>query len=270
MGQTSSTATVAAVPNATYLGCYLDLQGLLQNQRLLAQASFIDAAMTPALCAAHMSSFQYFGLEYAKECWGADALTTGATLAPSPSDCAFECAGDADALCGAGYRINVYQNQQPTPNQCRGDVSITSTLTMATTVTLAANNTVPSIVTATVTAVPDPLTVTVTTTATASPSTITSVITTASLSTLTSLVTSTTTVTTTTAGVAPSVVTVTSTTSTCSLAARPTSQLLSNPSFETSSFPPWSYILNSTFSGSQVVNMSYYFDEPAYNGTYAA
>lgn len=263
---------VAAVPNTTYLGCYLDLQGSIQNRRLLAQASFVDEAMTPALCAAHMSSFQYFGLEYANECWGADTLATGATLAPSPSDCDFECVGDADALCGAGYRINVYQNQQPTPNQCRGDVSITSTLLTPTTVTLAANNTVPSIVTATVTAVPDPLTVTVTTTATATAtlSTVTSVITTAFLSTLTSLVTSTITVTTTTAGVAPSVVTVTSTTSTCSLASRPTGQLLSNPSFETSSFTSWHYILNSTFSGFQILNMSYYFTDPAYDGTYAA
>lgn len=108
MGITSSTARVAIIPGATYLGCYTDLIGASNVTRILPDAYVNSYDMSVEKCATIMSGYKYFGVEYANECFGANTLDPGAQLAPA-TDCNFECVGAMSDQCGAGYRINVYQ-----------------------------------------------------------------------------------------------------------------------------------------------------------------
>lgn len=173
MGQASSTAQVAAIQGATYMGCYTDLQGALNGQRALPEAYLSSDNMTPIKCATAMAAYTYWGLEYANECWGANAITTGSVLAPA-ADCNFACSGASTEQCGAGNRLNLYQN---TPaSQCASAVTVTApgstvtqNITMAavtTSVTYTQNITMPA--STTTTTITQPAT-TVTTTVTTTP-----------------------------------------------------------------------------------------------------
>jgi hypothetical protein len=85
-------------------GCYADNNA---GQRLLNGASYADDSMTVEHCAAFCAKYQYFGVEYGRECY------CGNTLASSPvsdSDCSFACAGDSAETCGAGNRLDGYIN----------------------------------------------------------------------------------------------------------------------------------------------------------------
>lgn len=105
MGQTSSSLAPAQLADAAYLGCYTDSTA----QRALAATFFVSESMTPAKCAAYMSDYEYFGLEYSNECWGAHTISQTASLVPQ-SECNYQCTGDATQPCGGSLRINIYQN----------------------------------------------------------------------------------------------------------------------------------------------------------------
>lgn len=105
MGQTSSSLAPAQLADAAYLGCYTDST----SQRALAATFFVSESMTPAKCAAYMSDYEYFGLEYSNECWGAHSISQTASLVPH-SECNYQCTGDATQSCGGSLRINIYQN----------------------------------------------------------------------------------------------------------------------------------------------------------------
>jgi hypothetical protein len=72
--------------------------------------------MTVAKCAAHCQAFEYFGVEYAVECYCGDALS--GTAAGTESECSQLCAGDNTEWCGGPNRLSLYRkadNEPPTP-----------------------------------------------------------------------------------------------------------------------------------------------------------
>jgi len=61
--------------------------------------------MTAAKCAAHCSDYEFFGVEYGRECWCGEHPPQQ----PAPEfECSFPCAGDRKTACGAGRRSNVW------------------------------------------------------------------------------------------------------------------------------------------------------------------
>ncbi|GKT89334.1 WSC domain-containing protein [Colletotrichum tofieldiae] len=99
-----------------YAGCFKDL---VNNTRLLGEAFLATDDMTLDKCAAFCSkgayndgAFNYFGVEYSRECfcgWDVKAAQTST----SESDCSSSCAGSPIGLCGAGNRLSVYNNTIP-------------------------------------------------------------------------------------------------------------------------------------------------------------
>lgn len=63
--------------------------------------------MTLEACKAFCANYQYFGVEYARECYCGNTFNTGSVAAPA-SECSMTCAGDASEFCGAGNRLSVY------------------------------------------------------------------------------------------------------------------------------------------------------------------
>lgn len=112
-------ASASALPNSlkivqtgapyTFSGCYVDNS---DGHRALPAATYADDHMTIASCAAFCSQYKYFGLEYARECYCDNTLSSAASPADA-SDCSSPCAGDASATCGAADRLSVYQNTAP-------------------------------------------------------------------------------------------------------------------------------------------------------------
>ncbi|KAK4119092.1 WSC-domain-containing protein [Parathielavia appendiculata] len=111
-------ASVHSLPNSlgrrqaevyTSKGCYVDNS---DGHRALSAANYADNGMTVASCAAFCSRYKYFGLEFARECYCDNTISSAATIADN-SECSFPCAGDATATCGAGDRLSVYENTAP-------------------------------------------------------------------------------------------------------------------------------------------------------------
>ncbi len=57
------------------------------------------------MCQTHCAGYNYFGVEYGRECW---CSKTAPTNAAATADCNMVCAGDSTQLCGAGNRLNVW------------------------------------------------------------------------------------------------------------------------------------------------------------------
>lgn len=88
----------------THLGCFIDVP-----QRALTADFKGDDDMTVEMCAEYCTPYQYFGVEYGRECYcGNDRAAD--SVAASDADCSFACAGDTSETCGAGMRLNVYTN----------------------------------------------------------------------------------------------------------------------------------------------------------------
>ena len=104
-GLPSSRPPVAARDAAfTRLGCFTD-----GTTRALSADSKGDDALTVETCAAFCSSYQYFGVEYGRECYCGNDRDVSSVAAPD-ADCSFPCAGDATETCGAGLRLDLYIN----------------------------------------------------------------------------------------------------------------------------------------------------------------
>jgi hypothetical protein len=90
-----------------YKGCYVD-----SGARTLSGASFVNGtSMTQEMCVAGCKArgFKMAGVEYAQECYCADAMKDGVQVA-GMADCeGMLCKGDASEYCGAGGRIAVWE-----------------------------------------------------------------------------------------------------------------------------------------------------------------
>jgi hypothetical protein len=99
-------ATIPTLAPFSDLGCHKEPPR--HDGRALKGASYSsDDGMTKEACGAFCSEYNYFGVEFGKECFCGNAITPGADLAEG--DCTMACTGDAAQTCGAGDRLNIYQ-----------------------------------------------------------------------------------------------------------------------------------------------------------------
>ncbi|PSN71804.1 heme peroxidase [Corynespora cassiicola Philippines] len=101
----SSEPTPTSSTNYRFQGCYYDAGA----PRALAAAATSAADLTIEKCAAFCSTYQYFGLEYSRECYCGNTLDATSTIR-ALSDCNMACAGNSAQTCGAGNRISLYSN----------------------------------------------------------------------------------------------------------------------------------------------------------------
>lgn len=143
----SSTAPSAPVPTTSVdgwvsEGCYTEAHG----QRALSSVSFYDDAMTLEKCAAVCDGYQWFGVEYGRECYCGDTLNEGSVSAPA-AECNFPCPGKLSQTCGAGNRLNLYSAEDCSDDE---DDEVTSTLTTSSSsITVPASTSVPDTTTTT-------------------------------------------------------------------------------------------------------------------------
>ena len=95
-----STTPAPATLSVPYVGCFVD-----QGARALPDAVLSADDMTAQVCQTHCGGYNYFGVEYGRECWCGNAAPT---VAAPATDCNMPCAGDSTKLCGAGNRLNVW------------------------------------------------------------------------------------------------------------------------------------------------------------------
>jgi hypothetical protein len=96
------------------LGCYSEPP----NGRALTGLVIADDNMTVNRCEARCSAagYQYYGLEFARECYCGNQLDKLSAKAPV-GDCNMPCSGNASETCGGGLRLNLYSNSTlPVPD----------------------------------------------------------------------------------------------------------------------------------------------------------
>jgi len=107
--------TPAAGFGANYLGCYTDNTG----GRTLTGKVLTQNNMSLEICAAFCSQgvgYQYYGAEYATQCYCGNVLGSGATLLTantSPSNfsvCNYRCQGSGSEICGGSGALSLYNN----------------------------------------------------------------------------------------------------------------------------------------------------------------
>ncbi|KAI7197906.1 hypothetical protein KC316_g1756 [Hortaea werneckii] len=110
----SETPTAYPAPDAfvgtfEYLACYNDsvTNWTLQGAYLFGTSL---QNLTLERCATFCDDFQYFGVEYAQECYCGSQLLNNA-IQQDPSSCSAPCAGDETQNCGGYNRISVYQSR---------------------------------------------------------------------------------------------------------------------------------------------------------------
>ena len=90
------------------MGCWTDLTDNIRA--LSAKSTSSPDGMTLQQCATFCDGYKYFGTEYGGECYCGNA--------PDPSsgpadlaDCYMPCTGNPLQYCGAGYRLELYENE---------------------------------------------------------------------------------------------------------------------------------------------------------------
>ncbi|KAF2643636.1 hypothetical protein P280DRAFT_213743 [Massarina eburnea CBS 473.64] len=91
-----------SLANYTYVGCLSDSP----SNRTLLTKSRATSDNTYAACSSFCSGYQYFGVEYASECYCSNALEY--TIQNPSSDCSMSCSGDSSTPCGGPARITVF------------------------------------------------------------------------------------------------------------------------------------------------------------------
>ncbi|KAK4227293.1 WSC-domain-containing protein [Podospora fimiseda] len=99
----STPSTTPALEGWNHDGCYTEGEG----QRALSDVAFYDDAMTLEKCANVCDSYNWFGVEYGRECYCGNTLNAGSVPAPA-LECNFPCPGQPSQTCGAGNRLNLY------------------------------------------------------------------------------------------------------------------------------------------------------------------
>ncbi|EHL00441.1 putative fungistatic metabolite [Glarea lozoyensis 74030] len=157
-----------------FQGCYTEAA----SGRALSAKSYFNDMMTLEMCAMACAGFQWFGVEYKRECYCGNALNPGSGLAANQADCNLLCPGDPTTLCGAGVRLQMYKL---TSQSSTSIFSTSSSLGSVTTLSISSPTTIVST---------DTLSSSIVTTTTPPTTTITSISTSTTTSTSSSLVAS--------------------------------------------------------------------------------
>jgi hypothetical protein len=107
----SSTSVPSSAPTPSapaiqlnYQGCFTEPSGA----RALAPAELKSDDMTIESCATFCNPYQFFGLEYGRECYCGNKRNTN-SVSTSASDCNMPCKGDSAQTCGGGQRLSLYK-----------------------------------------------------------------------------------------------------------------------------------------------------------------
>lgn len=94
---------VATVPDWNHIGCVVDKPG----DRVLSAKATARDDMTPQACASICKDYEYFGVEFGRECYCGRSFL-GEVV--GDEQCTRGCSGDPSVLCGDGDRLNVYSS----------------------------------------------------------------------------------------------------------------------------------------------------------------
>lgn len=89
-------------------GCYTEGT----SGRALSSGTFYSDVMNVETCAIACEGFDYFGLQYYRECFCGNVLNTGSVPALA-SQCNTPCLGQGADMCGGNSRLNVYEYSTP-------------------------------------------------------------------------------------------------------------------------------------------------------------
>lgn len=133
---TSTAITVQSIAAFTYQGCFNEVPG-----RAMQGISFSNSSASIETCAAFCKNWQYFGVEYASECYCASSIQSGSTN--SSTACTMPCAGNSGEICGGSNAINVYA--QPASNLTTTTATPTPTSTSTSTSTTSTASATPTV-----------------------------------------------------------------------------------------------------------------------------
>ncbi|KAK4220709.1 WSC domain-containing protein [Podospora fimiseda] len=110
-------------------GCYTEATGI----RALSDFAYYNNVMTVALCANACAGYNFFGVEYGRECFCGNRINTANGSTPTAfSECSFDCPGNPAEKCGAGNRLNLYRYLPAPPTTTSVSTSSSSTATSLT------------------------------------------------------------------------------------------------------------------------------------------
>ncbi|MCJ1369596.1 hypothetical protein MMC20_000808 [Loxospora ochrophaea] len=120
-GGSTSLGVPATIGSFSYVGCYSEAT----TGRALSSGAIATNDMTLQYCAGNMSQYTYWGVEYGRECYGGNSLGAGSANV-SASDCSMACAGNSSEACGAGDRLQLYQQTSSATGSSTGSATSTS------------------------------------------------------------------------------------------------------------------------------------------------
>ena len=92
------------IGNFTYQSCYTEITG-----RALSGFALADNSITLQTCASNCTQYQYFGVEYGRECYCSNTLGSGSAPA-TDGRCNMACSGNSSFTCGGPNGLTLYQN----------------------------------------------------------------------------------------------------------------------------------------------------------------
>ncbi|KEF59535.1 uncharacterized protein A1O9_04379 [Exophiala aquamarina CBS 119918] len=94
---------VSSIGNWQYVDCYIEIPG-----RALTGKAVASNDMLVAYCAGNCTGFNFFGVEYAKECYCGNSLSSG-SMATTDGRCNMACAGNSSTICGGPNGLSYYR-----------------------------------------------------------------------------------------------------------------------------------------------------------------
>lgn len=136
---TTTSSSVSATPTGpsikqtvgsySYQGCYTEAT----TGRALKEKTYANDSMTLESCASFCTGFNYFGTEYARECYCGNTIQAGSIPALNQADCSFLCAGDKTSYCGGSVRLQMYKLTSQVSTSASSSTSTTSSSSSSTT-----------------------------------------------------------------------------------------------------------------------------------------
>lgn len=124
--------TPKVIGNYNYLGCYSEATTGRALNALIPKAP--STGFTLELCMSACQGYQYFGMEFANECYCGNIINAGSvnqsSSNPATNGCSMICTGNAYEYCGGPGRLDMYSiNATVPPSTSTTSTSIVSTPT---------------------------------------------------------------------------------------------------------------------------------------------
>ncbi|OCF37563.1 hypothetical protein I316_00689 [Kwoniella heveanensis BCC8398] len=106
VAQAAASSSASALPSGwESLGCYVDT-----TPRILNSTFANDNQNTYARCIARCAAqgYKYAGVEYGEQCMCGNIASTATLKAAPTTQCNVACKGDAKAMCGGSWRVNLF------------------------------------------------------------------------------------------------------------------------------------------------------------------